>query len=98
MYNTFIEEVKLLCASPSEPKRTRLYVKAHCHHCDKDYTVRKSHYSALKPCPQCQKRLRGKQAFFKKAKQKFKDKFDLTKAEQEYFDYSTPITVRCKKT
>lgn len=97
MCNTFIEEIKLSCPSLSEPNRTRLHVKAHCHNCDKEYVIRKSSYNASKPCPQCQKRLRGKQKFLEKAKQKFGDKFDLTKAEIEYFDYSTPVTVRCIK-
>ncbi len=97
MCNTFIEETRLSCPSPSEPNRTRLYIKAHCHHCGTEYTVKKANYSTKTPCPSCQKRLRGKEGFLQKAEQKFGDKFDLTKTTQEYFDYYTPVTVRCVK-
>lgn len=97
MCNTFIEELRLPYPSKSEPNRTRLFVKAKCNHCNNEYTVKKSCYDPKKHCSACQKRLRGKRNFLAKAKQKFGDQFDLTKAEHEYFDYSTPVTVRCVK-
>lgn len=97
MYNTFIEELRLPSPTSSEPNRTRLYIKAECHHCNNEYIIKKPSYSPEKHCPSCEKRLRGKLNFLEKAKQKFGNQFDLTKAEQEYFDYSTPVTIRCVK-
>lgn len=73
------------------------YIQFKCFHCNDIVEMRKVSYVHTKPCKQCQKRLRGKQTFFKKAAEKFGDAFDLTKAEAEYFDATTHVTVRCKK-
>lgn len=97
MYNTFIEELRIPNPSNLEPNRTRLYIKAKCYYCNSEYEIRKSSYSTEKYCPSCEKRAKGKQKFLEKAKQKFGDRFDLTITAQEYFDYFTPVTVKCVK-
>lgn len=95
MSNTFIKEFRAPCPSTTEPNRTRLFVESLCEHCNEIYVVRKSSYKPTSTCPQCAKRLRGKANFFKRAEQKFGNKFDLVEAKTEYFDCLTPVTVRC---
>jgi hypothetical protein len=72
-------------------------IKALCNTCSKEFTISSSRYFQNKPCVQCQKRLRGKTNFFEKAKKKFGNAFDLEQAKLDYVDYTTPVTVRCKK-
>lgn len=97
MSNTFIEKFKSPQPSKSEPNRTRWKTKALCNICNKEFTINSSNYCTTKPCVQCQKRLRGKANFFKKAQQKFGDAFDLKQANLDYVNYTTPVTVRCRK-
>lgn len=75
--------------------RTRSFTEFTCFHCKQSVEVRTDKYSDNKPCKNCQKRLRGRVNFLNKAKNKFGDKFDLTKAESEYFDATTPVTIKC---
>lgn len=96
MKNTFIKEFRESKASLIEPTRTRPYVEFICFHCNTTTTMTKASYHEDKPCKECQKRLRGKQNFFKKAADKFGDAFDLTAAEISYYDYDTPVPVTCK--
>lgn len=75
--------------------RTRPFTLFTCGYCKSTVEVNSTSYQQNVPCRDCQKRLRGKKNFLQRAKAKFKDKFDLTKAEQEYFDATTPVTIKC---
>ena len=97
MTNIFIKEFRVSKNSNIEPTRTRPYIEFTCFHCNTIQTMTKACYKDTSPCRECQKRLRGKTNFFIKAKEKFGDAFDLSKTETEYFDYTTPVTVRCIK-
>lgn len=78
-------------------ERSRPYTTFQCFGCNKVIDMASSCYKPNKPCNDCLKRLRGKQNFFNKAKEKFGDLFDLSKAELEYYDAITPVTVKCNK-
>lgn len=95
--NTFIREYRASKASAAEPNRTRPYIEFICFHCKKTVSMLKASYKEDKPCRECVKRLRGKDSFLRAAKGKFGDAFDLTLAEQEYFDYTTPVSITCNK-
>jgi len=97
MKNTFIKNFRVSKATLTDPFRTRPYVEYICFHCNETITEAKSTYREDKPCRNCQKRLRGKDNFLAKAKEKFGTSFDLTLAEQQYVDYTTPIPVTCVK-
>ena len=75
--------------------RTRSFTDFTCSYCGTHCTVQTSHFSKDKPCTQCQKRLRGKNNFLRRAKDKFGSQFDLTQAEAEYYDSTTPVTIHC---
>lgn len=93
--NTIIEEYRKQMNTEVEPNRTRPFVKFICFHCKEEKEQAKANYRDNKPCKECNKRLRGKQNFLKRAVEKFGNKFDLTKAEEEYFDALTPVTIKC---
>ena len=97
MKNIFIKEFRVNKGSNIEPTRTRPYIEFTCFHCNTTQSMSKASYKETKPCRECDKRLRGKTNFFKKAQEKFGDAFDLSKAFSTYFDYCTPIPVICKK-
>jgi hypothetical protein len=99
MENTIIKEFRKETTEilPSGNKRTRVFVQFKCFNCGKVVEYEKSNFKVGKPCKECQNRLRGKTSFLKRAKKKFGDKFDLTKAEEEYFDATTPVTIKCNK-
>ena len=97
MKNTFIKEFRVDKGSKTEATRTRPYIEFICFHCNTVQTMSKSSYKDTSPCHECSKRLRGKANFLAKAKEKFGDQFDLTKAEAVYFDYNTPVPIICKK-
>lgn len=97
MKNTFIKEFRVSKDSKTETTRTRPYIEFICFHCNTTQTVSKPFYKEDQPCKECIKRLRGKTNFLAKAKDKFGDQFDLTKAETTYFDYTTPVPITCKK-
>lgn len=75
--------------------RTRPFTTFICYLCKEEITLMSSRFKPDKPCKNCLKRLRGKKNFLLKAKKKFGDKFDLTKAEAEYYDSVTPVTIHC---
>lgn len=95
MKNTIIKEFRVNKGSKTELTRTRPYIEFTCFHCNTVQIESKASYKEDKPCKECVKRLRGKTNFFIKAIEKFGDKFDLSKAEEAYFDYTTPIPVIC---
>ena len=95
--NIVIKKFRKSCPSKTEKTRTRPYITAICGVCKKEFIISKAAFSKTKPCKSCQKRLRGKRNFLEKAKLKFGTKFDLTKAESEYVDYTTPVTIKCNK-
>lgn len=97
MKNTFIKEFRVNKGSSTEPTRTRPYIKFICFHCNTIQTMSKASYKETKPCKECDKRLRGKVNFLKKAQEKFGDAFDLSKASTSYFDYFTPVPITCNK-
>jgi len=100
MKNLKIEEFRKItgqerCADGVYRQRTRPFVRFKCFHCNDIAEATRANYSDDKPCKECSKRLRGKANFLRRAYEKFGDKFDLTKAEQEYFDATTPVTIKC---
>ena len=95
MENILIREFKQPKPTQLEPGRTRPYVEFTCGICNQVCTMHKPGYSSSKPCINCQKRLRGKANFLLAAKRKFGDAFDLSQADAEYVDYSTPIPITC---
>ena len=95
MLNTFVKEFRKDKSNKYEKNRTRPYIKYICGMCGKEQEIVKNLYKDDKPCKSCRKHLRGKGAFFKKAKEKFGGAFDLS--EVDYIDSNTKVKVRCKK-
>jgi hypothetical protein len=93
--NTIIKQYRESTNSSSEPNRTRPMTEFECGVCKTVNTIRSSSYKEDKPCRSCQKREIGKRNLIKRNKEKFGDKFDISKALEEYVDYKTPVTVTC---
>ena len=102
MKNTVIEKYRKVTSQEKGKDgvyrpRTRPFVKFKCSQCQEIVEIRDTSYKEDVPCAACKARLAGKKRFFQRAKDKFGDQFDLRKAEEEYFDATTHVTVRCVK-
>lgn len=97
MRNIVITTFRKYTNSKTEPNRTREVTTFVCGTCSSTTTIQSSSFSMTKPCAACLKRKRGKDNFIRKSAEKFGNAFDVTKAILEYYDHSTPVTVRCIK-
>jgi len=75
--------------------RTRPYVDFICGNCGNTVTLPKSNYKDDKYCNKCIRHEKAKQRFFVKAKEKFGDKYDLSKVS--YISPTTKVEVICSK-
>ena len=95
MENEIIKEWRKKKSSKLEPNRTRIYIQYKCFSCGEITEVALSNFKKNKPCPKCRRHLAAKERFFKVAKEKFGDAFDLSKVN--FVDSSTKVEVRCIK-
>lgn len=80
---------------PYKDNRTRPFIKFKCGQCGNEIEIWSKNYKEDTPCITCQKHNRGKENFFKRAKEKYGDKFDLSKVN--YVDSKTKVLIRCVK-
>jgi predicted RNA-binding Zn-ribbon protein involved in translation (DUF1610 family) len=77
----------------NEPNRTRPFIRFVCWRCNKEIVIAESLHLDEKPCKGCCRSILAEQRFFKRAKEKFGDKFDLS--EVLYINSTTKVKVRC---
>lgn len=75
--------------------RTRPYVIFKCFRCKNEIDINEKSYKESVPCEMCRRSLRAEKNFFKKSKEKYGDKFDLSLVD--FIDTKTKIKIRCVK-
>lgn len=73
------------------------FIEAICHQCGVTFTKTKKYYSEKEPCTVCKRSNKIYDYFLQKAKNKFGDKFDLSRVKETYINNNSIINVRCIK-
>ena len=88
-------KIKEYRVSKNEKGRTRPYIDFVCGGCTSCNTIAANNYKEDKHCSKCLRKYIAEKTFFKKAKEKFGNKYDLRKVK--YISPTTKVEVVCAK-